>query len=108
MFFNINTNQTSKEQYFTYKAATYLGISVQRGCGSKVSGLQFHRCYPLRMFLRILDTFSRPIFCRTSHNLICNKFAILKNKILDVGKFSSYVYTVLLTLRNHQFVFLIG
>ena len=51
--------------------------------------------YPLWVFLRILVTFFWPVFCRTSHNLICNKFAILKNKkltkILEVGKFSSYV-----------------
>ena len=59
-------------------------------------------------FTGVFDVF----FCRTSHKIICNKFAILKNKkltkILEVGKFSSYVRTVSLTVKNHQFVFLIG
>ena len=57
--------------------------------------------YPLWVFLRILVTFFGPVFCRTSHNLICNKFAMLKNKklakILKVGNFSSYV-TLISTL----------
>ena len=34
--------------------------------------------YPLRVFLTILVTFFWPVFCRTSHNLICNKFAKTK------------------------------
>ena len=47
--------------------------------------------YPSRMYLRILVTLFQPLFCRTSHNLICNKFAILKTKkltkLLNIGKF---------------------
>ena len=39
----------------------------------------------------VLVSFFRPVLCRTSHNLICNKFAILKDKkltnILEIGKF---------------------
>ena len=35
------------------------------------------KCTPLRAFLRILVPFFRPVFCRTSHNLIRNKFTIL-------------------------------
>ena len=49
--------------------------------------------YPSRAFLRILVTFFRPVLCRISHPLNCNKFAIIKNKnltkILKVVKFSS-------------------
>ena len=33
-------------------------------------------------FLRILVTFFRLVFSRISHNLICNNFAILENKML--------------------------
>ena len=32
------------------------------------------------VFLGIWLHFCQPVFCRTSHNLVCNKFAILKNK----------------------------
>ena len=47
--------------------------------------------YPLRVFLSDFGHIFPTCFCRTSHNLICNKFAILKNKklnkILEIGKF---------------------
>ena len=49
--------------------------------------------YPSLAFSRILFTFFRRVLCRTSHNLNCNKLAIIKNKsltkILEVVKFSS-------------------
>ena len=62
--------------------------------------------YHLRVSLRILVTFFRPVFCRTSYNLICNKFAILKNKklikMLGVGKLSSYVTSLPTLFRKWQ------
>ena len=46
-------------------------------------------------YFRTFKAFFRTALCRTFHNLICNKFVILKNKkltkILEVGKFSLYV-----------------
>ena len=61
--------------------------------------------YPLRLFLRILLTFLRPVFCRTSHNLVCNNFAIYKKlaKVLEVGKFSSYVTVSTFFLSDKTF-----
>ena len=90
VFLNINTNHASKEQYLNWKWSVRLAISQV--------------FYPLPVFFRILVTFFQPHFCRTSHNLICNKFAILKNinftKILEVGKFSSYVTSLPTTFRE--------
>ena len=47
--------------------------------------------YPLREFLRIVVLFLRPVFCRTSYNMICNNFVILKHKtpikMLEIGGF---------------------
>ena len=43
IFFNINTNQTSKEQCLIKKQPVISG----RGFGCKVSGLQFHRSFIL-------------------------------------------------------------
>ena len=81
IFLNIITNQTSKEQYLNYE--TVKGSTIQRGFGRKVSGLQFHRGFILyECFWGFWSHFSEPVFCRSSHNLICNKLAILKNKIL--------------------------
>ena len=45
IFLNINTSQRSKEQY--KKQPLISGSAVQRGFGSIVSGLQFHRCFIL-------------------------------------------------------------
>ena len=68
-------------------------LDLQRRFVSKVSGLQFHRRFIL--YRCFLITFFRPIFCRTSHNLICNKSAILKNKkltkILKVGRLRNII-----------------
>ena len=102
IFLNINKNQTSKEQYLNYQAATYFEISrTKRFWKQSVRPAVSQVFYILQVLLRIVVTFFRPDFCRTSHNLICSKFAILKNKkltkLLEVGKFSSYV-TLLSTL----------
>ena len=88
VFLNINTNQTSKQQYLNLEAVIYFGISrTKRFWKKSVRPTVSQVFYPLRVFLRILVTFSRPVFCRTSRNLICNKFAILKNrKILKSDK----------------------
>ena len=96
IFLNINTNQTSKDQYLNQEAVTYFGMSrTKRFWKYSVRPAISQLFYPLRMFLKILVTFFRPVFWRTFQNLICYKFAILKNKkfaqILEVGKFSSFV-----------------
>ena len=83
IFLNINTNQTSTEQYLNQEAVTYFLISrTKRFWRSSVRPAISQVFYPLHVFLRILVTFFRPVFCRTSHNLIFNKFAILRNKEL--------------------------
>ena len=63
-------------------------------------------------FRDVFEDFGHIFLTCFCHNLICNKFAMLKNKklteILEVGKFISYLPTVPLTVRNHQLMFLIG
>ena len=56
----------------------YYGRKKQRFFRLAISQL----FYLLRVFLKIWDTFFQPVFCRISHDLICNKFAILKNRKL--------------------------
>ena len=78
--------------------------AIQRGFGSKVSGLQFHECFILcGCFWGFWSYFSDLFFAEF---LICNKFAILNNKklskILEVGKFSSYVISLSTLFRKWQ------
>ena len=55
--------------------------------------------YPLQVFFEDLVAFFWPVLCRTFHNLISNKFVILKNKnldrILQVGKIYSFKASLL-------------
>ena len=77
-------------------------LAIQRDFGSKVSGLQFHRCFILYgCFWGFWSHFST-CFCRTSHNLIGNKFAILKYKKLRNRKIlkSGKTFYLELTLVN--------
>ena len=80
------------------------GSAVQRGFGSKVTGLQFHRCFILYWCFEDFGHIFPICFCKTSHNLICKEFAILKNiklaKILEVGKISSYVTSLSTLFRE--------
>ena len=48
IFLNINTNQKHQRSNIWIKKQPLIsGSAVQRGFGSKVSGLQFHRCFIL-------------------------------------------------------------
>ena len=59
IFLNINTNQNGRSNIWIKKQLLILGSVVQRGFGSKVPGLQFHRCFILyRCFWWFLSHFS--------------------------------------------------
>ena len=63
VFLNINTNQTSKQQYLNLEAVIYFGIGrTKRFWKKSVRPTISQVFYPLRVFLRILVTFSRPVF----------------------------------------------
>ena len=60
-------------------------------------------------FTAVFDDFGHVFwtcFCRTSHNVTCNKFAILKNKrltkILQAEKLSSYVISLSTRFRKKR------
>ena len=81
MFLNINTNLISKEHNFNcfrsshhFRCSCWEGFWKCQACNTTI------RWTPLPAFLRILITFFRLVFGRTSHNLKKNKFAILKYK----------------------------
>ena len=78
--------------------------AVQRGFGSKVTGLQFHRCFILYWCFEHFGHIFPICFWKTSHHLICKEFAILKNiklaKILEVGKISSCVTSLSTLFRE--------
>ena len=78
IFLNKNTNQNQRSNIWIKMQPLISGSAIQRGFGNKMSGLQFHRC-----FTNVFEDFGHifpTCFCRTSHNLVCNKLAILKNK----------------------------
>ena len=93
LYFKIKTQIQPQRSNIWIKKQPFISRSaVQKGFGRKVSGLQFHWCFILyECFWGFCSHFSDLFFCRTSHNLIYNTFAILRNKklteILEIRQF---------------------